>query len=132
MSSEQVCDDKLSDPKIPKNPQKSHTCKLCDYVTCSLKDFDKHLATSKHCSRTILNAKHKKATKSSQYECQYCKKEYFARNSCWYHEKQCLANPSNKPHDIIVSKVIKKMPSTNAGSRMRSINTSRRRWCKNC
>ncbi len=112
MSSDTDSDDKLSDPKIPKNPQKSLTCKLCDYVTSNLKDFNKHLSTSKHCSRTILNTPAKKGTKNPKYVCQFCKKEYIARNSCWYHEKQCLGNPSNKPTDT-VSKVIKKMPSTN-------------------
>jgi len=108
MSSDTESDDKLSDPKIPKNPQKSLVCKPCDYVTCNLKDFNKHLSTSKHCSRTILNTPTKKGTKNPQYECRFCKKEYSARNSCWYHEKQCLDNPSNTPP--IVSKVIKKMP----------------------
>ena len=112
MSSDTDSDDKLSDPKIPKNPQKSLTCKLCDYVTSNLKDFNKHLSTSKHCSRTILNTPAKKGTKNPKYVCQFCKKEYLARNSCWYHEKQCLGNPSNKP-TATVSKVIKRLPSTN-------------------
>jgi len=115
MSSDTDSDDKLSDSKIPKNPQKSLVCELCDYNTCNLKDFNKHLATSKHCSRTILNAKRKKGTKSSQYECKFCKKEYSARNSCWYHEKQCLDNPSNKPISLAETapvKVIKKLPSS--------------------
>ena len=97
-------DDKEMDPKIPKNPEKSLTCKLCDYNTCSLKDFTKHLSTSKHCSRTLLNKPAKKGTKNPQFECKFCQKEYSARNSCWYHEKQCLENPSNKP-----TRVIKKM-----------------------
>ena len=123
MSSDNDSDDKLSDPKIPKNPQKSHMCKLCDYVTCSLKDFDKHLATSKHCSRTILNATPKKGTKNPKYECQFCKKEYSARNSCWYHEKKCLGNHSNKPNTA-VSKIIKKMPITTAGSDTMTISLS--------
>ena len=109
MSSDSDSDDKLSGPKIPKNPQKSLTCNLCDYVTCSLKDFNKHLSTSKHCSRTILNASAKKGTKNPKYECKYCKKEYSARNSCWYHEKQCLENPSNKPHAPVETKVIKRL-----------------------
>ena len=97
-------DDKESDPKIPKNPEKSLTCKLCDYNTCSLKDFTKHLSTSKHCSRTLLNKPAQKGTKNPKFECKFCQKEYSARNSCWYHEKQCLENPSNKP-----TRVIKKM-----------------------
>ena len=110
MPSDDSCDDKLLDPKVAKNLQKSLVCKHCDYVTSKKCDFDKHLSTSKHCSRTLLNAQPKKATKSRSILCQFCKKEYSARNSCWYHEKQCLDNPSNKPATI-VSKVIKKLPS---------------------
>ena len=114
MSSDTDSDDKLLDPKVAKSSQKSLACELCDYVTSKKCNFDKHLSSSKHCSRTILNAKRKKATKSSQYECKHCKKEYSARNSCWYHEKQCLDNPSNKPPaEAIVSKVIKKLPGAN-------------------
>jgi hypothetical protein len=114
MSSDTDSDDKLLDPKIPKNPQKSLTCKLCDYNTCNLKDFNKHLSTSKHCSRTILNGSAQKSPKIPKFVCKHCKKEYSARNSCWYHEKQCLDNPSNKPPaEAIVSKVIKKLPGAN-------------------
>ena len=114
MSSDSDCDDKLSDQKVAKSSQKSLMCKDCDYVTSKKCNFDKHLSSSKHCSRTILNAPAQKATKSSQYECKHCKKEYSARNSCWYHEKQCLDNPSNKPPiEAIVSKVIKKLPGAN-------------------
>ena len=130
MSSDTDSDDKLSDPKIPKSSQKSLTCKLCDYVTSNLKDFNKHLSTSKHCSRTILNAPAKKGTKNPKYECKFCKKEYPARNSCWYHEKQCLDNPSNKPPtEAIVSKVIKKLPGANVSSDTVTISLSD--LCKN-
>jgi hypothetical protein len=108
MSSDDSCDDKELPPKVAKNLQKSLVCKDCDYITSKKCDFDKHLSTSKHCSRTLLNTKSKKATKNLQFVCKFCKKEYTARNSCWYHEKQCLDNPStNEPP----TKVIKKMPS---------------------
>ena len=113
MSSNADHDDKLLDPKVAKSSQNSLVCKDCDYITSKKFNFDKHLASSKHCSRTILNAKHKKATKSSQYECKFCKKEYSARNSCWYHEKQCLDNPSNKTVPLVDAgsvKVIKRLP----------------------
>ena len=109
MSLDTDSDDKLSDPKVAKSSQKSLVCKDCDYITSKKCDFVKHLSTSKHCSRTTLNTPTKKATKSRSILCQYCKKEYFARNSCWYHEKQCLDNPSNTTP--IGSKVIKKMPA---------------------
>ena len=112
MTPDVSCDDKELDTKIPKNPEKSLVCKLCDYNTCSLKDFTKHLSTSKHCSRTLLNTKNKKGTKNPQFICKFCKKDYTARNSCWYHEKQCLDNPSNKPIiDSQPTKIIKRLPS---------------------
>ena len=122
MSSDTDYDDKLSDPKVAKSSQKYLVCKDCDYVTSKKCNFVKHLSSSKHCSRTILNTPTKKATKSSQYECRFCKKEYSARNSCWYHEKQCLDNPSNTPP--IVSNVIKKMPDVNENNDTVTISLS--------
>lgn len=115
MSSDADSDDKKSGPKVAKSSQKYLMCKDCDYITSKKGNFDKHLSSSKHCSRTILNARSKKATKSSQFVCKFCKKEYAARNSCWYHEKQCLDNPSNKPVALVETapvKVIKKLPSS--------------------
>ena len=113
MNPDDSCDDKLLDPKVAKSSQKKLMCKECDYITCKKSNFDKHLSSSKHCSRTLLNVKSKKATKSSSILCQFCKKEYSARNSCWYHEKQCLDNPSNKPISMVDTapvKVIKRLP----------------------
>ena len=120
MSLDSDSDDKLLDLKIPKNPQKSLVCKPCDYVTSNLKDFNKHLSTSKHCSRTLLNTKTQKGTKNPQFMCKHCKKEYSARNSCWYHEKQCLDNPSIKP---VETKVIKKMPGEGAAVSVASLTS---------
>ena len=112
MQPDDSCDDKETDPKVAKSSQKSLICKDCDYVTSKKCNFDKHISSSKHCSRTLLNTKNKKATKSSSFLCQFCKKDYTARNSCWYHEKQCLDNPSNKPIiDLHPTKIIKKLPS---------------------
>ena len=112
MNPDDSCDDKELDQKVAKSSQKKLVCKVCDYVTSKKCNFDKHLSSSKHCSRTLLNTKNKKATKSSSFLCQFCKKDYTARNSCWYHEKQCLDNPSNKPIiDLHPTKIIKKLPS---------------------
>jgi hypothetical protein len=94
MNNSKYCDDNEKTKKVAKNLQKSHECKYCDYVTYKKNDYLKHLATSKHCSRTILNANTEKATKSRTFFCKHCNKEYSARNSKWYHEKQCLDNPN--------------------------------------
>jgi len=80
---------------IPKSPKK-HECKLCDYNTCSLKDFNKHLLTSKHLNKTNLNNLEQKNPKNPVFfYCKNCNKCYKARNSLWYHEQKCTSNESN-------------------------------------
>jgi len=71
------------------NAEKIFTCKICDYTTSKKSSIDKHLLTSKHTNRTILNKiEHKK--KTNDYSCKICKKIYKARNSLWYHEQKCI------------------------------------------
>lgn len=69
------------------NPSKIPTknyCKICDYYTSSVKDFKKHLLTSKH----------KKSTKSTDFvlknplSCE-CGKSYKDRSGLWRHKKKC-------------------------------------------
>ena len=74
---------------IPKSSKK-YECILCDYITCSLKDFNKHLLTSKHLNKTNLNVLEQKNPKNPQtFNCKNCNKCYKARNSLWYHEQKC-------------------------------------------
>ena len=73
-------------PKIPQE----YICKPCDYITCSSKDFNKHLHTNKHLNRTNLNIIEQKITENpKEYKCKNCDKCYKARNSLWYHEQKC-------------------------------------------
>lgn len=77
--------------KSPKKSQKIYECKLCDYVSCNKKDYNKHLLTRKHQNRTILNEKSQKSQKKEgNYECEHCGKIYKVRNSYWYHVKKCV------------------------------------------
>jgi hypothetical protein len=76
-----------------KNSQKlaqNYVCKYCDY-TCSRKnDYDKHILTSKHKNRTILNTLEQKVAENPKnFVCKNCNKAYNARNSLWYHQKNC-------------------------------------------
>ena len=74
---------------IPKSPKK-YECILCDYITCSLKDYNKHTQTSKHLNKTNLNVLEQKNPKNPQtFNCKNCNKCYKARNSLWYHEQKC-------------------------------------------
>ena len=76
-------------PKIPKH----YECKICDYNTYSLKDFNKHIQTSKHVNRINLNnLEHENPKNPKNFNCKYCNKCYKARNSLWYHEQKCFSN----------------------------------------
>ena len=74
--------------KIPE----SFICELCNYNTMSCKDYNKHLSTAKHKSRTFLN---QSSTKIPSFICE-CGKSYKARNSLWYHKKKCIFIKNNE------------------------------------
>mgnify|MGYP003634605770 CR=1 FL=1 len=76
--------------KSQKSP-KSFLCEICDYNTCSAKDYNKHISTRKHHFRTFLN---KKSPKIPEFLCD-CGKTYTARNSLWYHKKKCELYQNN-------------------------------------
>jgi hypothetical protein len=65
-------------------------CETCDYGCSKQFDYNKHLLTTKHKNRTLLNDLEQNVDKSSKkYTCSNCHKNYNARNSLWYHQKTC-------------------------------------------
>jgi hypothetical protein len=73
---------------MPKNAKKIY-CEKCDFTCSKESNWNKHLLTRKHCSRTLLNdVEQNNATCNKMYECE-CGKQYSARNSLWYHKKKC-------------------------------------------
>jgi len=67
-----------------------YVCNVCDYACSKQFDYNKHLLTTKHKNRTILNDLEQNVDKSSKkYTCSNCHKNYNARNSLWYHQKTC-------------------------------------------
>jgi len=79
-------------PKI----SKFFECDVCDYICSKQSEYIKHLATTKHKNRTNLNKICEKISENKQFICKNCNKTYNARNSLWYHEKNC----SNKMNNI--------------------------------
>jgi hypothetical protein len=67
---------------------KQFICKICDYSCRWNSDFEKHLTTLKHKNRTKMN-KTDYNIFEFKFTCKYCFKNYKARNSLWYHEKNC-------------------------------------------
>jgi hypothetical protein len=76
--------------KMPKDAKKYY-CEHCDFKCSKESNWDKHLSTSKHTNRTILNGFEQKNAKKCQpiFVCD-CGKEYRARNSLWYHKQKCF------------------------------------------
>ena len=99
-------------PKIPVK----YACDVCDYLTCSKKDYNKHLLTDKHkkhCVSTNFNNKSQEIPNHSVCE---CGKIYKERSGLWRHRKkctqphhtdsddECASNPVSEPigNDIIM------------------------------
>ena len=74
---------------MPKNAEK-FICKECDFVCYKQSNYNKHLLTSKHKNRTILNDLQQKMPENAgkKFQCD-CGKKYSARNSLWYHKQKC-------------------------------------------
>ena len=72
--------------KIPKTYQ----CELCNLVTCSYKDYNRHLSTLKHTNKqTAINGNLLAIPKipNALYQCEKCNKNYCDKSVLWRHNK---------------------------------------------
>jgi len=81
----------------PENAEKRH-CISCNFLCCKNSDWNRHINTAKHKTRTNLNNLEQNTPKNAEFmfTCKKCNKGYNARNSLWYHEKKC-----KEPEEII-------------------------------
>ena len=91
-------------PKMPKS-KTNLVCEPCDFKCCKQSNYDKHLTTRKHKNTTILNniESENAVIENKMFTCKNCQKSYKARNSLWYHEKQCISTPDTNidPNSIM-------------------------------
>jgi hypothetical protein len=68
-------------------------CESCDFKCNKQSNYDKHLTTLKHLNTATLNKIESENAEidNKQFTCKKCQKIYKARNSLWYHEKQCIS-----------------------------------------
>jgi len=76
-----------------KIPQNFH-CELCDYLTSSSKDFNKHLQTKKHLSVSQATPSNAETTKKI-LTCEICNKVYNDRSGLWRHKNKGLCQDIN-------------------------------------
>ena len=95
--------------KIPYN----YKCKKCNYITCSKKDYMKHLTTLKHKNNENTNDTNEKSQKTPiSFQCE-CGKIYKHKPSLYNHKKKCnyteniVLNNTNKNNNNEIIKETK-------------------------
>ena len=79
-------DDKMDDKSCPKVAHKYH-CEKCDYSTCKLSSWKKHIETKKHNGLQMITKVAEKLPKSC-YKCE-CGKKYKYRQGLHKHRFRC-------------------------------------------
>lgn len=75
--------------KNPKNPKKSYTCKLCDYMCSRKSEMVRHKLTNKHIKNHQKHIKLRKKSPNVVFMCNYCKKKYTHQSTVSSHVKKC-------------------------------------------
>ena len=95
----------MDNKKCRKVPQK-YRCKLCDYTTCHLSHWKKHIKTRKHKTREMTTNDNKMTTKSAEkcritFDC-ICGRSYANRSNLCRHRRSCKKVPKleKDPSDI--------------------------------
>jgi hypothetical protein len=93
-----------------KSPEvaKKWVCDCCDYFTCKISDYKKHLSTDKHKktendSKMVVNDSNL-SPKVAQFECQ-CGKTYKYDSGYYRHKKKCVTINDNKEEDSSIKNV---------------------------
>jgi hypothetical protein len=81
-----------------KNDNK-YCCKICDFNTCKLTDYNRHLTTQKHIRNTNATLSNKKNDKNI-FTCEKCEKEYNDRTGLWRHKKFCSFEENKQENAI--------------------------------
>ena len=91
--------------KVPnQNTKKRYVCEKCDYSTCHLSHWKKHIATKKHVSRCFQNVSKLETQKvpkstSKKYCCPNCNKVYKSRSGLYKHSQSCNEKPESEEEE---------------------------------
>ena len=73
--------------KVPKSSN-IFRCEFCDYESSRKSQYERHLTTDKHKSRTFVTEKVPKS--SDKYECNNCNAMFNNRTTLWRHKNNCF------------------------------------------
>jgi hypothetical protein len=74
--------------KISKKNEEKYCCIYCDFNTCKITDYKRHLETKKHIGNTMATSGNKNLEKIL-HKCENCNKIYNDRTGLWKHKKKC-------------------------------------------
>ena len=77
--------------KISKKNENNYCCDSCDFNTCKITDYNRHLLTQKH-TRNKMATDGNINLEKTPYTCENCGKEYNDRTGLWRHNKKCVSN----------------------------------------
>lgn len=77
------------DTKKSTKLNKKYYCEYCDYTTCKLTDYNKHLATDKHKKRENGTKNSTNSTISPIFECPICGGCFNCRSTLYRHKLKC-------------------------------------------
>ena len=74
-----------------KKTKKKYKCEICDYNTCKLSDYERHLKTNKHVSNSKKNVS-KSSAKSQKVAAKICScgRQFNTRSGLLKHKKTCI------------------------------------------
>ena len=74
--------------KNSKKNEEKYCCIYCDFNTCKITDYKRHLETKKHIGNTMATSGNKNLEKIL-HKCENCNKIYNDRTGLWKHKKKC-------------------------------------------
>ena len=77
----------MATKKTKKNEDK-YCCNYCDFNTCKITDYKRHLETKKHIGNTMATSGNQNLEKIL-HTCENCNKTYNDRTGLWKHKKNC-------------------------------------------
>ena len=76
--------------KIEKNEQALYCCKICDYFTDKLSNYDRHLKSNKHKKQQdAQNFEQNEQNEDNKHICEFCDRNFKSRSGLWRHKKLC-------------------------------------------
>ena len=107
----------MANEKEPKRSQ-IFECKICDYITYKIGNWNRHISTHKHKRLIMANKKSQENEQHNtcEFVCEYCGKSYKHLSSLCKHKKKCSQNNEEKlsMNETIVENTLNKISIDNS------------------